>query len=58
MKSRAYPYGLTVRGAVLDLNVFCLSQECGRLRRLGWKIESEFVRTSGGAHVKRYRLVC
>ena len=47
---------ITVAFALQRLGVYALSQEIGRLKKLGWKIDSEFIKTSGGAHVKRYRL--
>ena len=37
-------------------NVFALSQEVGRLKRLGWNISGRIIRTRGGAHVKEYYL--
>ena len=33
-----------------------LSQRMGELRKLGWRIESEFVDTANGAKIKRYWL--
>jgi hypothetical protein len=47
-------FGLTVAQALKVHDVYALSQEIGRLRKLGWKIDSVFVKTSGGARVKRY----
>jgi hypothetical protein len=48
---------LTVALALQRHGVFALSQECGRLRRLGWQIESRTVETPG-AHVSEYWLTC
>jgi hypothetical protein len=47
---------MTVAYALRQYDIYALSQEIGRLKKLGWKIDSEFIKTSGGAHVKRYRL--
>ena len=49
-------YRLTVRMALLDLRVYALSQEVGRLRKLGWKIKDEMIKTSEGVHCKAYFL--
>ena len=48
---------LTVKEAIDRLGVYALSQRCGGLRRLGWPIKSELVRTETGKHVARYSLV-
>ena len=47
---------LTVRHALLVIDVYALSQEVGRLRRLGWKIKDEMIKTSEGVHCKAYWL--
>jgi len=49
---------LTVALALQQYQVYALSQECGRLRKLGWQIESETVETSPGTHVSEYWLIC
>jgi hypothetical protein len=47
---------LTVAEALSELGVYALSQRCGELKRLGWPIKSEMVRTPSGKHVARYSL--
>ena len=46
---------LTVAVSLQKYQVYALSQECGRLRKLGWPIESKTVETPG-AHVSEYWL--
>lgn len=46
---------LTVRDALLTLGVYALSQEIGRLKRLGWKIVDRWLITED-SRVKEYRL--
>ncbi len=48
---------LTVALALQAYQVYALSQEIGRLRRLGWEVESKTVETPG-AHVSEYWLIC
>lgn len=45
---------LTVADALRRYDVYALSQEIGRLRKLGWKIEDKTVETSPGTFVKEY----
>lgn len=47
---------LTVAEALFTYRVYALSQRIGELRRRGHPIKSEFIRTGGGALVKRYFL--
>ena len=47
---------LTVARALQDLGVYALSQEVGRLKKLGWKIDGCMMRTSPGVMVKEYWL--
>ena len=47
---------LTVAEALEQFGVFALSQRVGELKREGVPIESEMVKTAGGARVARYRL--
>ena len=46
----------TVASALTMLGIYALSQECGRLRARGWPVLSEWIKTEGGAHVKRFYL--
>ena len=56
-RSRGFLYSpLTVAYALNTFGVYALSQEIGRRKELGWKIESSFIKTHGGAHVKQYYL--
>ena len=45
---------LTVASALQGYAVYAVSQECGRLRKLGWQIESEYINVSPGVYVKQY----
>ena len=45
---------LTVASALQGYAVYAVSQECGRLRKLGWQIESEYINVSPGVYVKKY----
>ena len=47
-------FKLTVARALGEYHVFALSQEVGRLKRLGWPIESKMIKSSEGAHIKQY----
>jgi len=47
---------LTVALALQSLGVYALSQECGRLRKLGWDIKGRMIKTSKGVHCKEYYL--
>ena len=47
---------LTVKEAIDRFGVYALSQRCGGLRRLGWPIKSEIIKTGTGKHVARYFL--
>lgn len=47
----------TVGEALGGLGIYALSQECGRLRRLGWPVDDEWEKTPNGEHVKRYSLL-
>jgi hypothetical protein len=47
---------LTVATALQWHGVFALSQECGRLRKLGWPVQSKTVEVSLGVHVSEYSL--
>jgi len=47
---------LTVALALQSLGVYALSQECGRLRKLGWDIKGRMIKTSNGVHCKEYYL--
>ena len=49
---------LTVAEALTRYGVYALSQRMGELRRMGWPIEAEMVRTETGKRVARYRLEC
>lgn len=40
----------------MHLGVGALSQECGRLRRLGWPVQSRSIKTAGGSRVSEYSL--
>ena len=46
---------LTVALALQRYQVFALSQEVGRIKKLGWAVESKTVETPG-AHVSEYWL--
>ena len=48
--------GLTVAVALRQHGVYALSQECGRLRKLGWDIKGRMIKTSNGVHCKEYYL--
>ena len=45
---------LTVAVALEKYNVYALSQECGRLRNLGWPVQSKRIKLSSGKTVKEY----
>lgn len=47
---------LTVAKALNELGVYALSQEVGRLERMGWQIARETVETSPGTRVAEYRM--
>lgn len=47
---------ITVAKALTDYGVYALSQEAGRLRKLGWPVQSDRVQVSPGAWVKEYFL--
>jgi hypothetical protein len=47
---------LTTLQAFKRWQITTLSQRCGELRRRGHRIESEIVKTRGGARIARYRL--
>lgn len=47
---------LTVFKAITKLHVAALSQECGRLRRLGWNVKSEMKKTGDGTRIAEYSL--
>jgi hypothetical protein len=49
-------YKLTPVSALRVCNVFAISQEVGRLKKLGWDVRGKMIRTSGGSHVKEYSL--
>jgi hypothetical protein len=48
---------LTPLDAAIECGVFALSQRCGDFRREGHTVVDEWVKTLGGARVKRYRIV-
>lgn len=47
---------LTVAEALRELGVYALSQRCGELRRQGYPIVSEMIKTPTGKRIARYRL--
>ena len=47
---------LTVATALERYQVFALSQECGRLKRLGWPVQSERIELPSGKNVSQYWL--
>jgi hypothetical protein len=47
---------LTVGKALLELNIYALSQRIGELKKQGWPIQSRTVETNGGARVSEYFL--
>ena len=47
---------LTVAVALEKYGVYALSQECGRLRKLGWQIRSEMVELPSGKRVAEYSI--
>lgn len=47
---------ITVAKALTDYGVYACSQEMGRLRRLGWDIQSKRIAVSPGVHVCEYYL--
>lgn len=47
---------LTVATVLEQYDVYALSQECGRLRKLGWSVESDFIEVSPRVWVKQYQL--
>lgn len=47
---------LTIYKAMVKLHVGALSQECGRLRRLGWPVHSRIITTASGSRIAEYRL--
>lgn len=47
---------LTVGEALAKYHVYALSQRVGELKKMGWPIKSEIVKTNGGARVSRYWL--
>lgn len=45
----------TIYTAMNRLHVGALSQEVGRLRRLGWKVLDKWLTTRSGSRVKEYK---
>lgn len=50
-------FTLTVAEAITLHGCYALSQRCGDLRRMGYPIKDEWVKTQNGARIKRYYLV-
>jgi hypothetical protein len=45
---------LTVLEAIEKFGCYALSQRAGDLRRMGWPIKSEIIKTDTGKHIARY----
>ena len=47
---------LTVGEALEKLGIYALSQRCGDLRKMGYPIKSELIKTESGKHISKYSL--